>query len=152
MAAVDYFIDATRYVETHFLVPYLTPLETYLAGLAKEHLPQAYEFCDNFLNTQQSMLSKRLPLMNPFHALAIAVAYLVLVFTGKWVMQNLVKSKFQLKTFSNIHNAFCVWLSFYMATNISYQALVVRRYYLVGNGRDDTEEAYPVSLLQLLTH
>lgn len=147
--AVDYFIHVAQTLEDKVLVPYLTPLEQRFLSFAQETMPGLYTMAENFLANNQSMLAKKLPLMNLFHVLAITAAYLVVVFGGKWVMQNVVKQKFTLKAFSNVHNAFLVWLSAYMCYNILYEAFAVRGYKLFGNDNDDTEEATTVDLSSL---
>lgn len=143
-AAVDYFIDMGFSLE-HALDRYTKPAETMLLSLLKENMPSVYNYGANLLASSPSIHAAKLPLMNPFHAVVLILAYYAVISSGMWVMKNIVKQKFHLKTFSNIHNAFLVWLSGYMCLNIAYQALVVRGYSVFNNDFDDVPESFPLA-------
>ena len=146
-AAVDYFIQAANFLEHNVLDPLLKPAETHLVRLARSSLPASVTAAvESFMSTQKSVHAEKLPLMNPVHVVALILAYFAIVAAGKWVMENLVKERFQLKAFSQVHNAFLVWLSGYMAVNILYQAFAVRGYTLFGNPNEEFPAAFPVSL------
>jgi hypothetical protein len=144
MAAVDYFIQAGFALEKQ-LDTLLTPAQNALTGFIQNSFPSVYSIGANFLKTAPSIHASKLPLMNPFHVLVLILTYLAVIFSGKWVMQNVVQQKMQLKTFSNVHNAFLVWLSGYMCVNVLYQAWYVRGYSVVNNDYDETPQSFPLA-------
>lgn len=79
--------------------------------------------------------------MNPFHAVLIAFGYLVSVVVGRLVMK--VLPRFELKTFSLLHNFFLIVLSTYMGVEISRQAYI-NNYSFIGNGVDASEKGVAV--------
>jgi hypothetical protein len=90
---VDSIIAATANVERKFLVPNLSSTEIALGRYIHGKFPAIAATVSRFLATEQSPLSKDLPLMNPFHVLCIVFMYLGIVFSGKWVMQAIVQQK-----------------------------------------------------------
>jgi len=86
--------------------------------------------------------TKNWPIMNPFHAVLLSIAYLVIVYGGKQVMKN--RKKFELTYFSLLHNGFLVLLSSYMSYEIINQALI-GNYTLFGNGVDSSPKGIPMA-------
>lgn len=80
--------------------------------LILQALPSSWQAWYNGIMAQGNPLSKDFLLMNPFHVLAIAAGYLVLVFLGKKAMEQ--RKAFELRAFSALHNIFLVVLSTYM--------------------------------------
>jgi len=73
--------------------------------------------------------------MSPFTCLGLIVAYLVVIAGLVQWMKN--REKFQLKTFSLLHNIFLTALSAYMAFFVALEA-IKRGYSLFGNSLDRT--------------
>ena len=71
--------------------------------------------------------------MNPFHVVLITIGYLLSVFLGRLIMKLL--PRFELRTFSILHNLFLILLSLYMGVEITRQA-VINNFGLFGNGVD----------------
>jgi len=86
--------------------------------------------------------TKNFPIMNPFHAILITIAYLIIVFGGMQIMKNC--KRFELFWFSLLHNGFLVILSSYMCYEIINQALI-GKYTLFGNGIDTTAAGLPMA-------
>jgi len=86
--------------------------------------------------------SKTMPLMNPFHAILVAIAYLLIIFLGRIVMKN--RKRFDLKYFSLLHNGFLILLSAYMCFESLRQA-ILGNYTLWGNGVDPSAKGIPMA-------
>lgn len=86
--------------------------------------------------------SKNLPVMNPFHAVLVSIAYLVVISLGMMIMSN--RKKFELTAFSMIHNLCMVLLNMYMCFEIIHQA-IISNYSLFGNGADPTPKGLPMA-------
>jgi len=99
----------------------------------KNALPQTWVQNYNDLLRTRHPNTLDLPLMNPFHVVLIVLGYFIAVFVGKAVMKN--REKFELKTFSLVHNCFLIILSAYMAIEVVRQALL-NNYSLFGNPLD----------------
>jgi len=100
-------------------------------------LPPAWLETYKYALEQGNPHSKKFPLMNPFHAVLVIVAYMVIVFGGMAVMRN--RKQFTLTGFSLLHNASLVLLSGYMCFEIIRQA-VINNFSLFGNGVDETNK------------
>jgi len=72
-------------------------------------------------------------LMNPFHVVLIILGYFLMVTVGIKIMQN--KPRYEMKTFSLVHNLFLILLSTYMVIEIVRQAILLN-YSLFGNALD----------------
>jgi len=86
--------------------------------------------------------SKTFPVMNPFHATLVGVAYLVIIFAGQAIMVN--RKKFELRWFSLLHNLGMVLLNGYMCYEIIRCALV-DNFTLFGNGVDTSINGLPLA-------
>eukprot|EP00158_Paraphelidium_tribonemae_P008032 Partr_v1_DN28443_c1_g1_i1_m42239 putative elongation of very long chain fatty acids protein len=137
---VDAFITL-GYALEHRLDTWLAPVQAFIITQGRKHVPNVATAVHQFLRDKKSPLSDNLPLMNPLHVVALIVLYLIVVFTGKFVMASVVRQKLTLKTFSRVHNLFLVWLSAYMAWNVFNEAILNRRYSLFNNPRDEGPEA-----------
>jgi len=94
------------------------------------------------LETHKHPLTRDFPLLNPFHVLLILLAYVISVPIGKAVMKN--KKKFELKTFSMLHNTFLIILSSYMCIEVIRNALALN-FSVFGNGVGTTEKELPLA-------
>jgi hypothetical protein len=95
----------------------------------------------DFIVNEASVHAKRFPLTNPIHVTMVIIAYLISVWMGKRLM---AKSKpFNMFYFALVHNFAMVVLSFYMGTEILYQAWMAG-YSFVGNPLDNSETGWPV--------
>ncbi|KAF9024688.1 hypothetical protein BGZ52_010469 [Haplosporangium bisporale] len=137
----DFFIDFARTVGVH-AAPYVDPLENAIVSQLENVAPTAVHHVRDFLVTFESPLARELPLMNPFHVLLIASAYLVAVFLGVQIMKNF--ERFEIKTFSLIHNFVLVLISAYMCGGILYQAYQAN-YGLYGNMIDHSVKGLPMA-------
>jgi len=86
--------------------------------------------------------SKTFPLMNPFHAVLVTVAYLAIIFAGQLIMAN--RKKFELQLFSLFHNGGMVLLNGYMCFEIIRCALS-SNFSLIGNGVDSSAAGLPLA-------
>lgn len=85
--------------------------------------------------------AKTFPIMNPFHAFLIGIAYLVIIFVGMAIMKNV--KKFELTYFSLLHNGMMVALNGYMLYEITRCALELPTYF--GNGPDPSPKGLPLA-------
>ncbi|RIA99043.1 polyunsaturated fatty acid elongation enzyme [Glomus cerebriforme] len=140
-APVDHFITL---FETIGIIadPFVTPIENILKSSFKSLLPSLTENVSKFLKENQSPLSARLPLMNPFHVLLITVAYLLTIYFGKIFMSR--REKLNVKLLSTLHNFFLVSLSSYMFVTISYEAWK-NGYSLFANPEVKSEEGWQMA-------
>jgi len=86
--------------------------------------------------------SKTFPLMNPFHAILVTIAYLIIIFVGQQIMAN--RKKFEVQLFSLIHNGGMVLLNAYMCFEILRCALT-SNFTLFGNGVDSSANGLPLA-------
>jgi len=86
--------------------------------------------------------AKTFPLMNPFHAILVAIAYLVIISVGKAVMRNV--KKFEMQWFSLLHNLSMVLLNGYACVEIIRQSQI-GNYTLFGNGVDASANGLPMA-------
>jgi GNS1/SUR4 family len=112
---------------TH-VMPSVDKLEAVVRAAAPQDLVASY---DLWLKENQHPLAKELPLMNPFHVFLIVLAYFASVFIGKAIMSNF--NKFELKTFSKLHNLFLIILSAYMCIG-AIRGAIENNFALWGNG------------------
>lgn len=105
-------------------------------------LPHSYQTAYAGAIAEGNPHSRKFPVMNPFHAVLLTVAYLVIVFGGMQIMKN--RKKFELFWFSILHNGFLVMLSAYMCYEIIHQALLAN-YKLFGNGVDTSASGLPMA-------
>ncbi|KAI9239576.1 MAG: polyunsaturated fatty acid elongation enzyme [Podila humilis] len=137
----DFFIDFARTVGVH-AAPYVDPLENAIVSQLENVAPTAVHHVRGFLETVESPLVRELPLMNPFHVLLIASAYLATVFLGVQIMKNF--ERFEIKTFSLLHNFVLVLISAYMCVGILYQAYQAN-YSLFENQPDHSIKGLPMA-------
>jgi hypothetical protein len=139
-APVDHFITLFETIGV-ITDPFLTPIEVTLKSTIKSLLPSLYENVSDYLEKNQSPLSVRLPLMNPFHVIVITLAYLSIIYFGKIFMSR--REKFNVKALSIFHNLFLVSLSSYMFITISSEAWK-NGYSLFANPEVRSEEGFQV--------
>jgi elongation of very long chain fatty acids protein 4 len=141
---VDTFIEVF-FVAEKTIAPYLDPIGDYLATEASRYIPQDYiTFIENFLKTGGSPLNARLPLMNPFHVIAITAVYLTGIFLGRFIMSFL--PKFEARGLMFFHNLAMVSLSAYMMVGVIQEAYNAK-YTLFQNPADHTDAGFPVSII-----
>jgi len=104
----------------------LDMLESSLKSMIPKIWVQNYEWILSFKHPN----SKFLPLMNPFSVVLIVLGYLLSILILKKIMQN--RQKFELKTFTMIHNAVLILLSLYMFVETIRQALL-NNFSILGN-------------------
>ena len=145
-APVDHFI---KLFETIGIIadPYVSPIEATLKSSLNSLFPSLTENVSELLDKIQSPLSKRLPLMNPFHVLLIVIAYLSTIHFGKAFMSN--REKLNVKYLSIFHNFFLVSLSAYMFGTVSYEAWR-NGYSLFGNPEVKSEDGWQVKYVNFL--
>jgi len=80
------------------------------------------------------------PLMNPYHCLALILAYLAAIYTLVRIMKK-QKEPMKLKWVATVHNIHLTLLSLYMCIECIRQA-VTNNYSLWGNGVDDSPKGY----------
>ncbi|CAB4398927.1 unnamed protein product [Rhizophagus irregularis] len=138
---VDHFIT---FFETIGIIadPYLTPIEVTIKSTFKSSLPSLYENVSKFMEKNQSPLSARLPLMNPFHVLLITIAYLLTIYFGKIFMSR--REKLNVRILSIFHNLFLVSLSSYMFLSITFEAWK-NGYSLFANPEVRSEEGFQMA-------
>lgn len=143
---VDHFIT---FFETIGIIadPYLTPIEVTIKSTFKSSLPSLYENVSKFMEKNQSPLSARLPLMNPFHVLLITIAYLLTIYFGKIFMSR--REKLNVRILSIFHNLFLVSLSSYMFLTITFEAWK-NGYSLFANPEVRSEEGFQVNKIQVI--
>jgi len=117
---------------------FLNATEHAIKGALPPSILQQYELALSHQNT----LSKDFPLMNPFHVILITLAYIVSIFVGRSIMQN--RQRFELKTFSLLHNAVLILLSLYMCVETLRQAMILE-YSIFGNGAEPVPKAMPLA-------
>jgi len=117
---------------------YINTLEETL----KTSLPAPWLDSYNFAIAEGNPHSKKFPLMNPFHVLLVAIAYLAIIFIGQAIMKN--RKRFELYWFSLFHNGAMVCLSAYMFYEIFRQAILCE-FTLFGNGIDTTAKGLPLA-------
>jgi len=105
----------------------------------KSLLPNPWLETYKYALEQGNPHARKLPLMNPFHAVLVTIAYLVIVFGGMALMRNRKKKQFTLQGFSLLHNGMLVCLSGYMCFEIIRQA-VINNFSLFGNGVDTSNK------------
>ncbi|KAF9973024.1 hypothetical protein BGZ73_003774 [Actinomortierella ambigua] len=137
----DLFIDAARWVGVQ-TAPVLDPLEATLTSQVEEHFPEAVAQVRSFLTSVESPLARELPLMNPFHVLLLVLGYFGAIIVGMQIMKFL--PRFEVKTFSLLHNFCMVSLSAYMAGGILYQAFLAK-YSLFENVVDHSSAGLPMA-------
>ncbi|KAF9988419.1 hypothetical protein BGZ65_004731 [Modicella reniformis] len=137
----DYFIDLARTFGVH-AAPYVDPLEAAISAQLEKYLPDLVHHYRGFLVAVESPLASELPLMNPFHVLLIASGYLVAVFLGIQIMKNF--DRFEVKTFSLLHNFCLVTISAYMCGGVLYEAYQAN-YGLFENLADHTIKGLPMA-------
>jgi len=113
-----------------------------LENVTKSSLPLTYQGYWNNILAGGNRYTKHWPVTNPFHAVLLCVAYLVILAVGMQVMKN--RKKFELTWFSLLHNGFLVLLSSYMCYETIHQALI-NNYTLFGNGVDESEKGLPMA-------
>ncbi|KAG9301898.1 hypothetical protein G9A89_004578 [Geosiphon pyriformis] len=138
---VDHFISIAENIG-QLTNPLLKPIENNFHQLLTFLFPSLTQRISSFLLENESPLSKRLPLMNPFHVTVIMVGYLVMVFGGKRLMEN--KGKMNVKGLSTLHNFFLVALSSYMCYTILNEAWN-QGYGLFGNPADNNESGWKMA-------
>ncbi|KAI9020536.1 polyunsaturated fatty acid elongation enzyme [Hyaloraphidium curvatum] len=141
MAIVDGYL-AFANAAGAVLKPVADRLEDVALGIANRYAPDATAAASAWLERNQSSLSKRLPLMHPFHAILLALAYLLVLPLMKQ-LPDLRKAGF-IKPLMVLHNLHLFALSFYMCTGIWAEASR-RRYSWFGNPADETEEGWPMA-------
>ncbi|KAJ3405733.1 hypothetical protein HDV05_006361, partial [Chytridiales sp. JEL 0842] len=100
--AVDTFLHIFSWLETT-LSPHVDPYLNLLVAQIARYIPLEYQSqIASFLETAQSPLAARLPLMNPAHVLAIAAGYLLVIAVGCTLMK--VLPKFEVKGLMMLHN------------------------------------------------
>lgn len=106
---------------TEYLLPYVNPVEQYVRNIFKVHEPTLLRDYDAALKTGDS-LSKNFPLMNPFHVVLVLLAYLLVVFGGKFLMK-FKREPFKPKLLQIVHNAFLVAVSAFMTYETVFQVV-----------------------------
>lgn len=139
----DLFIDLARAIGIQ-AAPYVDPLEAAFSAQMEKLFPTAVHHFRGFLVAIESPLAAELPLMNPFHVALIAISYLIVVFVGMQIMKNF--DRFEVKTFSLLHNFCLVSISAYMCGGVLFEAWRAN-YGLFENVADHTSTGLPVSLL-----
>ncbi|KAG0195576.1 hypothetical protein BGX28_001063, partial [Mortierella sp. GBA30] len=137
----DLFIDLATAIGVK-AAPYVDPVESALMEQLEKLFPTAVHHVRGFLVAVESPLARELPLMNPFHVLLIALAYLVAVFLGMQIMKNF--DRFEVKTFSLFHNFCLVSISAYMCGGILYEAYQAN-YGLFENLADHSLKGLPMA-------
>ncbi|KAG0257349.1 hypothetical protein DFQ27_005181 [Actinomortierella ambigua] len=137
----DLFIDAARWVGVQ-TAPVLDPLEAALTSQVEQLFPEAVKHVRSFLVSVESPLARELPLMNPFHVLLLVLGYFGAIIVGMQIMNFL--PRFEVKTFSLLHNLCMVSLSAYMAGGVVYHAFVAK-YSLFENVVDHTSAGLPMA-------
>ncbi|KAI8619045.1 delta6 fatty acid elongase [Chytriomyces sp. MP71] len=94
------------------------------------------------LNQYKSPHAQSLPLMNPFHAVAIILTYLLVIHGGKRVMAQF--QRVNVSTLAFWHNIFLTWLSAYMGWGILREA-VRNRYSVFTTAVDDSANGWPMA-------
>ncbi|KAF9208911.1 hypothetical protein BGZ49_007117 [Haplosporangium sp. Z 27] len=137
----DLFIDFARAVGVR-AAPYVDPLEAALVSQLEKFFPTVVHHVRGFLVAVESPLARELPLMNPFHVLLITLGYLVTVFLGMQIMKNF--NRFEVKTFSLLHNFVLVSISAYMCAGVLYEAYQAK-YSLFENLADHSSKGFPMA-------
>jgi len=114
-----------------YLLPWVQPLENQLRIMMKTQNSALLGTYDTSLKTGDS-LSKQFPLMNPFHVFLIIMAYLTIVYFGKFIM-SFKKEPFQPKLLQILHNSMMVAVSLFLTYEATVQSLG-KGYSLFGNG------------------
>lgn len=140
-APQDLFIDLARAIGVQ-AAPYVDPLEAAFSAQMEKLFPTAVHHFRGFMVAVESPLAAELPLMNPFHVALIAIAYLIVVFVGMQIMKNF--NRFEVKTFSLLHNFCLVSISAYMCGGVLYEAWRAN-YGLFENVADHSPAGLPVS-------
>eukprot|EP00759_Apiculatamorpha_spiralis_P019215 PhF_6_TR25335/c0_g1_i3/m.35033 len=111
----------------------LGALCTSIESLLRAQFPADTAAVDNLINTYAPLnpMSERLPLMNPYHAVIIALLYLIslpiMMIVGR------VLGKHSYKGLVMFHNVLMVVLSTYMCVEVLRNAFLVLNYNLWGN-------------------
>jgi len=113
-----------------------------LENSIKESVPTDWLIWYNWAISNGDPNAKKFPIMNPFHALLVGLAYLLIIWVLQIVMKN--RKKFELYYFSLLHNGVMVLLNFYMCYEIIHQA-IVGKYTFIGNGVDHTISGLPMA-------
>ncbi|KAF9430178.1 hypothetical protein BGZ76_000936 [Entomortierella beljakovae] len=137
----DLFIDFARAFGVQ-AAPYVDPLEEALIAQFEKYIPTAVHHVRAFLTSVESPLSHHLPLMNPFHVLLITLGYLITVFVGMQIMKNF--ERFEVKTFSLLHNFVLVSVSAYMCGGVLFEAYK-GNYTLFENVADHSSKGLPMA-------
>ncbi|KAG0318092.1 hypothetical protein BGZ99_005892 [Dissophora globulifera] len=137
----DYFIDLARTVGV-YTAPYLDPVEAAIVDQLEKYAPTAVHHVRGFLAAVESPLARELPLMNPFHVLLISLGYLFTIFVGMRIMKNF--NRFEVKTFSLLHNFVLVSISAYMCGGVLYEAYQAK-YTLFENQADHSAAGLPMA-------
>ncbi|KAF9142906.1 hypothetical protein BGX21_007213, partial [Mortierella sp. AD011] len=135
----DLFIDFARAFGVH-AAPYVDPVEAALITQLEKYFPVAVHHVRGFLVSVESPLAQELPLMNPFHVLLITLGYLITISLGMQIMKNF--NRFEVKTFSLLHNFALVSISAYMCGGILYEAYQAK-YTLFENVADHSIKGLP---------
>ncbi|KAF9112887.1 hypothetical protein BGX27_002644 [Mortierella sp. AM989] len=137
----DFFIDVARTVGVH-AAPYVDPLEAALTAQLEKYIPDVVHHVRAFLTSVESPLARELPLMNPFHVILITLGYLITVFVGMQIMKTF--NRFEVKSFSLLHNFVLVSISAYMCGGVLYEAYK-GNYTLFENMADHTSKGFPMA-------
>jgi elongation of very long chain fatty acids protein 4 len=119
----------------------LAVLEGHATNFVKEQGgAEAIKQYNGFLQHNVNPHSKKLPLMNPFDAVVIALTYLVVVFVLRLIFgftKEGLRNNFFMKQFQRLHNLHLIILSSYMSFEIFRQAYI-SEYGIWGNAVDNS--------------
>jgi len=104
------------------VVQVLDQIQNRTREFALEYDPLVVEKADYAL-AQGSALSADFPIMNPFHAVVIALAYLGMIFFGNQIMKNF--APFSPKAFQLFHNLVLTILSAWLTVEVFYHSHIV---------------------------
>ncbi|KAI9230502.1 MAG: polyunsaturated fatty acid elongation enzyme [Piptocephalis tieghemiana] len=137
----DTLIAGGHYVE-EMITPLLGSLERTVTDLVNIVAPGAMRKAEMTLLSMENPLTQRLPLMSPTFVLVLTLAYMTMVIAGPRLMAK--RERFQLRTFSLIHNAILVLLSAYMCGEVVRQAWLAG-YSLFNNPVTGGPEGWPMA-------
>jgi len=112
------------------------------------NLPETWLDSYKWALSNGNPLSRKFPLMNPFHAFLVGIAYLVIITVGISVMRN--RKKFELQWFSLLHNGAMVLFAGYMCVESIRQAYLEGYHPFVGNAVPTTASGLPMARVMWL--
>ncbi|CAG8698396.1 13717_t:CDS:1, partial [Acaulospora morrowiae] len=139
-SVADHFINLAHTIGI-LTDPFVTPIENVAKFTFNSTFPGVYQYFAEVLEGYKSPFVDRLPLMDPFHVVLIAIGYLMTIFLGKQYMSQ--RQKLSVKGLSALHNFLMVSLSAYMCTMIWVEAWK-NGYTLFANPEDRSEKGFQV--------